>query len=94
MALMLVPASADRAELMQLHGMQRDLRIRLRDLFERRAAAGELPPGDALQRAGAFSGLVLGASVLQHELRPLRDEDVEPRARAVVQAFLCGLRPG
>ena len=94
MALMLVPASADRAELMQLHGQQSDLRLRLRDFFDRQAAAGHLPAGDALARAGAFSGLCLGASLLQHEMTPLTDEQLEPRARGVVHALLRGIQPG
>ena len=91
MALMLVPASADQAELMRLHGLQEDLRTRLLALLERHAADGTIPPGDALERAGAFSGLCLGASLLLSGLRPLQEADVEPRARGVVRAFLAAL---
>jgi TetR/AcrR family transcriptional regulator, mexJK operon transcriptional repressor len=91
MALMLAPASADRAELMHMHGLQRDVRVRLAEFFERRAARGDLPPGDALARAGAFSGLCLGASLLLHEARPLTEDQVAPRAHGVVRTFLAGV---
>ncbi len=90
-ALMLVPASADQAELTQLRGSQLDVRAELARFFERRVALGELPPGDALERAGAFSGLCLGASLLLHEVRPLQPEEVVPRATRVVRRFLNGL---
>jgi AcrR family transcriptional regulator len=93
MALVLVPASADRAELMSLHGLQGDLRARLTRFFDAQAARGAIPPGDALERAGAFSGLCLGASVLMHEVRPLDEGDAAARARRVVQLFLAGLKP-
>ncbi len=91
MALVLAPASADRAEFMQIQGLQVDLRQQLTTVFESQAESGRIPPGDGLERAGAFMGLCLGASLLLHEVRPLRNEDVQPRARRVVRHFLKGL---
>lgn len=88
MALMLVPASTERGEIMQVLGFQRDLRSHLVTLFERYADDEALPPGDAIDRVGAFSGLCLGASLLLHELRPLREDDVSARAQRVVRTFL------
>jgi AcrR family transcriptional regulator len=91
MALILVPASADRAELMETQGMQGDMRAMLGRLFDAYVARGLLAPGDPVERAGAFSGLIMGASVLLHEVRPLQEGEARLRARRVVRFFLAGL---
>ena len=88
MALMLLPTSSERAELMAVHHVQQDLRDRVIALFDHSVATGALPAGDVPSRAAAFLGLCLGASLLMHELRPLDEQDVEPRARQVVSRFL------
>ena len=90
-SLITAPASADRAELMELHGQQSDVRDQLTAGFGRLAEAGLLPPGDALLRAGSFVGLCLGASLLMHEVRPLTEQEVPERARHAVRTFLHGL---
>lgn len=88
MALMLLPASNERAEIMAVHSVQRDLRARVTSLFEHHVATDVLPRGDVPSQATAFLGLCLGASLLMHEIRPLDEQDVEPRARLVVHRFL------
>ena len=88
MALMLLPASSERAEIMAVHHVQQDLRARIIALFEHYVATGALPAGNVPSRATAFLGLCLGASLLMHELCPLDERDVEPRAREVVRRFL------
>jgi hypothetical protein len=88
MALMLLPASSERAEIMAVHHVQQDLRARVIALFDHYVATGVLPAGDIPGSAAAFLGLCLGASLLMHELRPLDEQDVEPRAREVVRRFL------
>jgi AcrR family transcriptional regulator len=88
MALMLLPSSSERAELMTVHNVQRDLRARVTSLFEHHMATEAAPADDAPSRATAFLGLCLGASLLMHEIRPLDEQDVEPRARLVMRRFL------
>lgn len=91
MALMLLPASNERAEIMTVHKVQRDLRARVTALFEHHMATDAKPGDDALSRATAFLGLCLGASLLMHDISPLDEQDVEPRARLVVHRFLSTL---
>ena len=88
MALMLLPASSERAEIMAVHNVQRDLRARVTSLFEHHMASEAVLCDDALSRATAFLGLCLGASLLMHDVRPLDEEGVDPRARLVVSRFL------
>lgn len=91
MALMLLPASIERAELMAVHRVQQDLRDRVVTLFDHYVTTKALPAGDVPSRATAFLGLCLGASLLMHELRPLDEQDVKPRARQVVRGFLMSV---
>lgn len=88
MALMLLPASSERAEIMAVHHVQQDLRARVIALFDHHVAIDVLPAGDVPSRAAAFLGLCLGASLLMHEIRPLDEQDVKPRARQAVRRFL------
>lgn len=88
MALILLPASSERAELMSVHNIQRDLRARVIFLFESYVTAKKMPPCDVESRAASFLGLCLGASLIMHEIRPLDEKSVKPRARQVVRRFL------